>query len=164
MLLLKKTVQAVLYFSGFGILSIFSLVFFLKTVFAQEYLMNVPVPAITIYPGEIITDAMLTDIKKQQEAGKLFALQRSDVIGKQTHRTLLPGNLIPKNALDEPNVFINGKLVTMRYVQNGLDITSIGLALQSATIGEQARARNVDSGLVVSGIVMADGSLKLGDP
>lgn len=122
------------------------------------------VPVVTIYPGQVVSNDMLAESQKQISQNRLFALTRGEIVGKQTRYTLLPGNFIPKNALVEPNVMLNGKLITMRYAQGGLDISCVGLAMQSASTGEMARARNVDSGIIVTGTVMSDGSLRLSEP
>jgi flagella basal body P-ring formation protein FlgA len=40
-------------------------------------------------------------------------------------------------------------------------ITAQGVALQNGGLGEIVRARNLDSGIIISGTVMQDGTLRV---
>jgi flagella basal body P-ring formation protein FlgA len=128
---------------------------------AQE--MRAPSPKHVIYPGDLITQDMLTEtpISAQNNAGPI-ALAPEDIVGMMAGRTLLPGLSIPISALRPPRVVRAGAAVSMIYIDNGLVITAAGDALQDGVVGEMVKLRNEDSGVTVTGRVRADGSVLVG--
>ncbi len=128
------------------------------TVLAGEV---IPVPAVTIYPGDIIRDTMLTDHELQSDfAGSGAAIHdRTALVGKTARRTLLPGLPIANNAVGEPKVVTIGAMVRVVFNEGGLTITTYGSALQAGAVGDVIPVRNTESGLTVSGTVARDGSI-----
>lgn len=124
-----------------------------------------PVPSVTIYPGDQIKNSLLVD---RNFAGRLLAPQggvitsRAQLVGKLARRTLLPGLPIPINAVTVPNAVTNGEKVKVVFQQGGLDIETYAVALQAGRVGEVISVRNVDSGMTISGVVQADGSVRVG--
>ncbi len=132
----------------------------LAPVFAAE---RRPVPAITIYPGDIIRDSMLTDADfPDAVASSAYAFNRSMLIGKVARRTLLPGQAIPTNAIGEPRLVTTGAMVRLVFEEDGLMIVTYASALQGGGAGDVISVRNLESGLTISGIVRADGSIHVG--
>ncbi|WP_026015266.1 flagellar basal body P-ring formation chaperone FlgA [Chelatococcus sp. GW1] len=125
-----------------------------------------PVPAATIRPGDVITESMLTERAFPPGYTARFATVEDarQVIGKSARRVLLPGNPIPYNAVSEPEIVKRGVAARLVFEAEGLVITALATPLQSAGAGEFIRVRNVDSGLIVSGIVQPDGSIRVGMP
>jgi flagellar basal body P-ring formation protein FlgA len=124
-----------------------------------------PVPAMVLYPGDVITDQVLADrdVSSDPVMSKLAgATARADLLGKVARRTLLPGQPIPLNAVGKPNVVAAGGKVQIVYDDGGLRITAFGIALQSGSAGDVISVRNSASGLTVSGIMQADGTLCVG--
>jgi flagellar basal body P-ring formation protein FlgA len=124
-----------------------------------------PTPVATIYPGEVIRDAMIED-KATANANPLDAgvfTSRESLLGMVAKRTLLPGRPIPLAAIDAPHLVHIGSTVRIIFEESGLVIVAYGSALQPGSVGELIRVRNQDSGLVVSGRVQADGSIRVGD-
>jgi flagella basal body P-ring formation protein FlgA len=78
-----------------------------------------------------------------------------------TKKTLLPGRIIPVSALREAYMMERGKNISMVFSTHGLMITAQGVALQNGTLGELVRARNLDSGTIIIGTVMQDGTLRV---
>ncbi len=127
---------------------------------AQERVDVMPAAKVVIYPGDVIRDDMLEDIPAAAPGiGGPFAFSRSDVVGKMSHRTLLPGRPIPLQGIDNPRLITNGSQVRMVYVDGDLQIVTTGAALQDGAIGDVIKLRNVDSGVVVFGQVQADGTV-----
>lgn len=123
-----------------------------------------PVPTITIYPGDSIKEAWLVDREFSPSfIGAKGALidSRATIVGKVARRTLLPGAPIPWNAIMEPKTVANGAKVKMVFEEGGLTITTYGAALQSGSVGEVISVRNLDSGLTISGTVQSDGSIRV---
>jgi flagellar basal body P-ring formation protein FlgA len=124
-----------------------------------------PVPNITIYPGDTIEEAWLVnrDFSSNTAATRgPVIVQRSAIIGKLARRTLLPGLPIPQNAITEPRAIANGGKVRVEFIQDGLEIVTYATALQPGSVGEVISVRNLDSGLTISGIVQSDGSVRVG--
>jgi flagellar basal body P-ring formation protein FlgA len=125
----------------------------------------VPVPGITLYPGDVITEQALIerDFSDDSVMSKMAAARtRADLVGKVARRTLLPGQPIPPNAVEEPTVVANGAKVRILFEDGPLHISALGTALQSGSAGDIISVRNVASGLTVSGTVRVDGTVHLG--
>ncbi len=132
----------------------------------QDARPRIPVAAATIYPGEVITRAMLrmrAVPRRFYERGG-FVREADEVIGKMARRTLVRGRPIPPGALREPYAVRSGKAVRIVYRRGGLEISALGTALASASAGEVVAVRNVDSGRIVRGVARADGTVMVGSP
>jgi flagella basal body P-ring formation protein FlgA len=125
---------------------------------------RLPVPSVTIYPGDAITDAMIIEQHFLPGTRQLYPVidARSALVGKVARRTLLPGRLIPANAVSEPELVTRGSLTKAVFENGGLTMTTVVLPLQSGSLGDLVQARNVDSKQVIAGIVQADGTVRVG--
>jgi flagella basal body P-ring formation protein FlgA len=124
-----------------------------------------PVPAVTIYPGDVIADAMLTEAHFLPGTLAMYPVadSRAAVIGKVARRTLMPDRLISMNAIAEPELVARGSMIAVVYQSSGLSISANMLALEGGALGKLIQVRNIDSGRVVTGIVQADGTVRVGD-
>ena len=122
---------------------------------------QLPVAKQIIYPGDTITEDMIT-LKPAPQIKGVGALvtDAESLMGKTARRTLLPGQPIPKVAIREAYVVFQGKTVQVIFHSGTVTITGIALALESGSTGEIINARNPDSGVVIRGIVQPDGSLR----
>ena len=130
---------------------------------ADAYML--PVPNITIYPGDTIKDSWLVDRDFSSNTGATHGAviqSRGAPVGKLARRTLLPGVPIPVNGVTEPRAVSNGGKVRVVFSQDGLEITTYATALQNGGVGDVISVRNLDSGLTISGIVQPDGSVRVG--
>jgi flagella basal body P-ring formation protein FlgA len=134
---------------------------FAGTAVAQEMAV---VAKRVIYPGETVDAGALTEVKLRRSNRILTSIAQyaDQVTGKVAKRTLLPGKLIPINALREAYMVEAGAPVAVSYVHGGLQISTIGIPLQPGAVGDMVKVRNADSGAVFTGIVMADGSIRVG--
>ena len=123
-----------------------------------------PVPTITIYPGDIIGGEMLADQSFPAGTGANSAIlaERKMIVGKIARRTLVPGKPIAVNAVAEPDLVKRGTIIRAYLNEGGLSMTTLVLPLQSGALGAIIQLRNVDSGRVVMGMVQADGSVRIG--
>lgn len=130
---------------------------------AAEDLM-LPVPLVTLYPGDIVSDAQLVDrmFRVNSRASLVSIDSRQAVVGKAVRRTLLPGQPIPSNAVDDPKLVRRGVPAQVVFRENDLVITGIVEPMASASVNEMVKARNPDSGLIVVGVVQADGTIRVG--
>ena len=118
------------------------------------------IPTHTIYPGETVDRARLQEVEVTNPAltGD-YATSADQVVGKVTSRTLLAGRVIIVSGLREPYAVERGKAVRIVFTNGPLTITAGGAPLENAAIGDLIRVRNTDSGIIVSGTVMDDGSI-----
>ncbi|QAY96191.1 flagella basal body P-ring formation protein FlgA [Methylovirgula ligni] len=123
-----------------------------------------PVPAVTIYPGDIIKENAIVD-HDFGDGGPMRGAaidSRAALIGKVARHTLLPGLAISFNAIGEPRLVADGQKVRVVFEQDGLVIETYAAALQAGGDGDVISVRNLDSGLTISGTVQADGSVRVG--
>ncbi len=118
------------------------------------------IPTQTIYPGEVIDAHRLEEVEVTNPAltGD-YAVSAEQVTGKVTSRTLLQGRVILVSALREPYAVERGKAVRIVFANGPLTITAGGAPLENAAVGDLIRVRNTDSGIIVSGTVMDDGTI-----
>jgi len=118
------------------------------------------VPKRVIYPGEEIQAGQLEVVEvTNPNIVKGFAENIGEVSGLVTKRTLLPGRVILVSALREPFLVTRGSTVNMVFDNGSIVIRASGTPLQDAAAGELIRIRNKDSGVIVSGTVMGDGTV-----
>ncbi|CAN7717227.1 flagellar basal body P-ring formation chaperone FlgA [Bosea sp. LjRoot9] len=120
-----------------------------------------PVPVVTLYPGDVITDSHLID-RAFRLAMRVSVDNRLALVGKVARRTLLPGQPIPINAVDDAKIVRRGVPTQVVFRENEMVITGIVEPLQSASVNEMVKARNPDTGLTVIGVVQANGTIRVG--
>jgi flagella basal body P-ring formation protein FlgA len=122
-----------------------------------------PVPTRVIYPGETITSGAIQEakLKRGSRLTSDMAASAEELIGKVSRRTLLPGRTIPLSALREVYLVESGKPVEVRFVAGGLIIATTAVPLQDGSAGDMIKVRNMDSGTVFMGVVLADGSIQV---
>jgi len=125
--------------------------------------LTLPTPKAVIYPGEIIRADMLVDMPAGdlESSPGAVSVPRNAIVGKMARRTLLPGAGIGLSDVGNPRLVTNGGEVTLYYIEEGLTIATTALALQDGSAGDIVRVRNTDSGVIVSGAVQPDGSVRV---
>ena len=133
-----------------------------QSAVAEERIL--PVPSVTIYPGDTINESMLKDRAFPENYRYRTAVVESPRVltGKMARRTLLPGEPIPMNAVDDPKLVTRGVQAQIVFEESGLSIMGIGIPLQSATMGETIQVKNIDSGRIITGRVQSDGRIRIG--
>ena len=129
--------------------------------FAAE--IELPVPSAVIYPGQNILDRGVASAKFTVPGAKLsaYVVEEEMLTDKIAKRTLLPNQPILLSDLKSPDLVRAGVPTPIVYREGGVYISSLGLPLASAGEGENIRVRNVDSGITISGVVTADGSIEV---
>ncbi len=113
---------------------------------------RLPVPAVVIYPGEVVRDSSLVEKEFPDafvDAG--FVAQRPDLVGKVAKRTLLPGQAIAANAVALPKLVTIGAMVRVVFEEGGLNISTYAAALQAGAAGDLISVRNPESGMYLVG-------------
>ena len=126
---------------------------------------RLPVPAVTIHAGEVIREEMVTEraFAPNLLGIAMFIEARPTLLGRMARRTLLPGQPIPSNAVEDPWTVARGAAVKIVVEDNGLSIVTYGSALQSGAAGALIQVRNVDTGVIIRGVVQPDGTVKVVD-
>jgi flagella basal body P-ring formation protein FlgA len=126
---------------------------------------RLPVPAVSIRAGELIRDDMITEraFAPNLLGVALFIEGRQTLVGRMARRSLLPGQPIPTNAVDEPWAVARGAIVKVIVEDSGLSIVTYGSAMQSGAAGTLIPVRNTDTGVIIRGIVQPDGTVKVVD-
>lgn len=124
---------------------------------------DLPVPRQTIQPGDEIAREDLIERRFPARTAQQFAVhtQRGHVVGMVARRTLLPGQPIPVNAIEKQMLVKRGEPARLMFQEQGLTIIMQVEALQNGGAGSFVRVRNVDSGLIVSGRVQNDGTIRV---
>jgi flagellar basal body P-ring formation protein FlgA len=138
-----------------------SLSIFTSPALAQEI---VVVPVRVIYPGETVSSDALDEMLLRRPPRGMSAIARApaDLEGKVARRTLLPGRLVPLASVREPHMVEQGSAVTAVFADGALTISIVAVPLQSGAVGDLIKLRNLDSGAVFTGIVMQDGTVRVG--
>jgi flagella basal body P-ring formation protein FlgA len=121
------------------------------------------IPNRVIYPGETIEPGALKQVtlipgKHRPDA---VATSAGELDGKVAKRTLLPGRYIPVAAIREAWLVDQGAAVQVYFIAGGLTISATAVTLQPGAAGDLVKVRNIDSGKIFSGTVMADGSIRV---
>ncbi|HEX2146971.1 MAG TPA: flagellar basal body P-ring formation chaperone FlgA [Pseudorhizobium sp.] len=120
------------------------------------------VPKQIIYPGEEISAGVVKEVEvtNPKLAGE-YARTVGEVTGMVSNRTLLPGRTILLSALRAPYAVKRGSAVRLSFSIGNMNISAGGTPLQDAAVGDVIRVRNTDSGIIVNGTVMADGTVQV---
>ena len=118
------------------------------------------VPITIIYPGQEIETGQVHEVDvTNPNLIDGYARKVSEVEGMITTKTLLPGRTIMVSSLRHPYTVKRGDKIVLVYDNGGLRITASGTPLADALTGDLIKARNTDTGVIISGTVMADGSI-----
>lgn len=122
-----------------------------------------PVPLVTIAKGEIISEDNLTEKHFYFDPSRPLSVltDPSTAIGKAARRTLPAGKPIPGNAFRTFDLVKRGRITQARYRVGNLTIMTMVLPQQSGGVGDIVRAKNIDSGRLVTGVIAADGTLEV---
>jgi len=124
---------------------------------------DLPVPRQTIAAGTEISHQDLVERKFPTRTAQQFAVStnRSQLVGMVARRTLLPGQPVPVSSVEKPVLVRRGEPARLVFREQGLTIIMQVEALQNGGAGSFVRVRNIDSGLVVSGRVQEDGTIRV---
>ncbi len=129
---------------------------------AAQDLGTAVVPTEVIYPGDVIGSGQLEEVEVTNPnlAGD-YAKKIGDVTGFVSKRTLLPGRTISISALRQPYAVTRGANARLVMTVGSMTITAAGTPLEDGSVGDVVRARNTDSGIIVSGTVLENGTIRV---
>lgn len=122
---------------------------------------DIPVPKNIIYAGQVVDEALITWRRVPVRYLRRVQVFESvdEVVGKMARTTLMPNRPIAINHLRKPDIIKASVPVEVFYKAGNLVIRSTAIPLSGAAVGEALRARNVDTGVVITGIAQPDGTL-----
>jgi flagellar basal body P-ring formation protein FlgA len=125
-----------------------------------------PVPRVTLYPGDAIVDSMLVDrsFRSQDFDGPGFVSTREQLVGKVARQTLIPNQPVSTNGVREAHMVKQGQPAVVIFQSGGLIISATAMPLQAGAVGEVISLRNTESGTTIRGVVHADGTVRVGTP
>lgn len=119
---------------------------------------DILVPVRTIRAKEIISPSDIT-AKPVDVTGAL--VDPALVVGQEARAVLYAGRPIRPGDVGPPAIISRNDLVTLIYLQGGLQIVTEGRALGRGASGEVIRAMNSASRTTVSGRIRPDGSIEV---
>lgn len=132
-------------------------------VAAVEPAQILPMPRVTIYPNDTITEEMLADRDYFGEGkGRAVFRSREGLVGKVSKQTLLPNVPIPVNAVRDPFAIKLGQPAVVIFKSGPLVISGTAVPLQTGSVGEIIALRNVESNTTIRGVVQPDGTVQVG--
>ncbi|MFK0331167.1 flagellar basal body P-ring formation chaperone FlgA [Rhizobium sp. NPDC090275] len=130
------------------------------TAFAAANMGYAVIPTTIIYPGETISSAQLQEVEvTNPNLQGDYAKSIREVDGMISKRTLLPGQSISVSALREPYTVTRGSSIRLVFTVGAMAISAAGSPLEDGMTGQMVRVRNMDSGVIVSGTVLANGTI-----
>lgn len=131
---------------------------------AWAELRPLPVPSLTLYPGDRISaDAMIDKVFSVNAANlQSYAIDLRQLEGKYAKRTLVAGQPIALASIKEQDAVQKGVAAPAVFESDGLVIATVLMPLESGAAGALIQARNIESGLTVHARVSGDGRLIVG--
>lgn len=158
----SKRERTIVCLYGFGII-VASVLLLAIPVRALAADIDLPVPAAVVYPGQKVLERGVSVARFTIPGAKLgaYVIEEGMLTDKVAKRTLLPNKPIMLSDLKSPDIVRAGVPTAIVYREAGVYIAGLGLPLASAGEGETVRVRNADSGVTISGVVGADGSIEV---
>ena len=85
-----------------------------------------------------------------------YYLNKKDVIGKEAKFTIIQNSTLSKINTERKRIINFGNMVYIVYKRYGLNLKTKGMALQAGPYNSTIRVKNIESGLVVDGIVKSN--------
>jgi len=113
--------------------------------------------------GTVLSAADLRSERRELSAlSSGFETAPEALIGKQLRQALTAGAVIPPQIVKTPPAIRQGETVTLIIRRGGMEITSSGIALSNAGLGERLRVRNLASKRVVEGTAIGHHRVEVG--
>jgi flagella basal body P-ring formation protein FlgA len=120
------------------------------------------IPTEAIYPGDVISSGQLEEVQvTNPNLTGDYARSIQDVVGRVSKRTLLAGRTISISALRQPFAVTRGSNVRLVMSMGDMTISAAGTPLDDGSVGDSVRARNMDSGIIVNGTVLENGTIRV---
>ena len=126
---------------------------------------RIVVPAHDIVRGDTISENDLTYATVDGAALMSGVPTRIDEVkGMQARRMLSAGQPFRGDDVRKPIVITKGETVTMQFIVPGVELTTMGRAMSEGGIGDAVTVQNPASYRMISGIVIAPGTVRATGP
>ncbi len=124
------------------------------------------VPIRTIHRGEILRADMLVsyDLMIAPQHSEAYHRTIGVVAGQMATQQLPAFRPIAVNSTSAGPIIAPGRPVRLRFKKGDVTIEASGIALQTGAAGARIRAKNQETGIVVNGVVGADGTIEVQAP
>ncbi|SNY92183.1 flagella basal body P-ring formation protein FlgA [Cohaesibacter sp. ES.047] len=131
---------------------------------AASRVVSLPVPKVTLKRGDVINLTVLEQKSFQANRIDRFNIvpKSGELLGKEVTRELIAGMPIHRAAVAHREIIKRGAPAQLIFREQGLNIIAYVEPLEDGVIGDVIRVRNLDSGLIVSGVVQPDGTISIG--
>jgi flagella basal body P-ring formation protein FlgA len=131
--------------------------------FAEEW-RTVPVASRPLKRGDVVSagDIELSRVSKARVTRDAIE-NLGDLVGYQLTRNVGQGEMLSAAMVMIPPVIKAGSRVTLLFKQGRLEVTASGVALESGIRGAEIKVRNDSSKKIVSGKVVEDGLVAVGE-
>ena len=126
---------------------------------------RVVVPAHDIARGEVIAESDLTFATV--DGGALMSgvpTRMEEIVGQQTRRMLSSGQPFRGEDVRRPIVVTKGQTVTMQFNAPGVELSAMGRAMSEGGVGDTVTIQNPASYRMISGVVVAPGTVRATGP
>ena len=114
--------------------------------------------------GEPIRDADLTVRQIRIARPGVYASRREEVVGRTLRKDLSQGEPVSLNLLLDMPIIERGKAVTILVSSGGITVKTKGEALESGSMGQAVKVRNLSSKIVVTAVVVAKDTVEVKMP
>lgn len=129
------------------------------SVVASPLLADVVVPIHTIRANSII---MESDLKVHDKSMSGVVSDPFSILGKEAKRNLYAGRPIRPNDIGPPALIERNQVVSLKFFQGGLLISTEGRALARGGVGDYLRVLNLSSRNTITGRVDKNGAVVVG--
>jgi flagella basal body P-ring formation protein FlgA len=127
--------------------------------------LRIVVPAHDIARGDVIAESDLTYTTVDGAALMSGVPTKMDEVkGMQTRRMLSAGQPFRSDDVRKPIVITKGQTVTMQFTVPGVELTAMGRAMSEGGIGDTVTIQNPASYRMISGVVIAPGTVRATGP
>jgi flagella basal body P-ring formation protein FlgA len=125
-------------------------------------LKNVVIASRSISKGDILSKFHLSVVEKEIGNSYMKYFSSTDgLMGKEITRNINAGEIIKPNLVKNPLVIKRGELVSIISRKIGLEVRSIGKALQNGALGDTIRVTNTKSKKTIDGVVIGSGKVQV---
>ena len=126
------------------------------TTITQVLVTNTP-----LRRGHVMTAGDISlQSKNTSQLNAAYLSNPDQVVGKVLKRNLANKALLTRAVLTEPHIIHKGQHVDLRAGLGGLNVSAPAIALMGGAVGDRIRVKNVSSGKIVEGAILASGVVR----
>lgn len=111
--------------------------------------------------GHIVTAGDISlQTKNTSQLNTAYLSNPEQVVGKALKKNLANKALFTSAVLTEPHIIHKGQHVDLQAGLGGLKVSAPAIALMSGAVGDRIRVKNVSSGKIVEGAILASGVIR----